>query len=116
MGSECKRRADLFEPMLLGMMSALRGTLINYMQSNAPWKDRTGNARRSLNASANITGKGSVTLSAYHGVGYGGYLETGTNYNPWTGRGNQAYPIVGPALQAHYGEARKIMDILAGGG
>ena len=116
MGRECKRRADAMEPALLGMMGQIRGDLENYMKANAPWQDRTGAARSSLSASANITGKGSVTLTARHGVGYGGYLETGTNYNPWTGRGNKAYPIIGPATQAFYPEVREVMDLIAGSG
>ncbi len=109
MGAECRRRADAMEPMLLGMMSTLRGSLIDYMKSNAPWQDRTKKARDSLDASVNITGKGSVTLSARHGVPYGGFLETGTSKMA-------AYPIIGPGLQAHYAQTRKIMDILAGSG
>ena len=116
MGAECKRRADAMEPMLLGMMGELVGDLVNHMQSTAPWTDRTGDARRELDASANITGKGSVTLTAFHGVSYGGYLETGTNYNPRTGAGNKAYPVLAPSLQAFYAPTRKVMDLIAGSG
>lgn len=109
MGAECRRRADLMEPELLGRMSLLRGDLLSWMQSNAPWNNRTGDARAKLDASVNITGKGSVTLSARHGVPYGGFLETGTSRM-------QPYPVIGPGLQAHYAPTRKIMDDLAGRG
>lgn len=109
MGAECKRRADAIEPELLGQMSALRGTLISWMKSNAPWNDRTGAARAGLDASVGITGKGSVTLTAKHGVPYGGFLETGTSKM-------SPYPVIGPGLQAHYAPTRKIMDTIAGSG
>lgn len=109
MGAECRRRADAMEPALLGQMSELRGNLLDWMRSNAPWTDRTGDARRNLDASVNITGKGSVTLSARHGVPYGGFLETGTSKM-------SPYPVIGPGLQAHYAPTRKIMDQIAGSG
>jgi hypothetical protein len=109
MGAECHRRAEAMAPQLLGMMSELRGDVIDYMKSNAPWQDRTGDAREGLDSTVGITGKGSVTLSAFHTVPYGGFLETGTSRM-------SAYPILGPALQAHYAATRKIMDTIAGSG
>jgi hypothetical protein len=77
------------------------------MQSNAPWNDRTGAARAGLQSTVGITGKGSVTLTARHTVPYGGYLETGTSRMA-------AYPIIRPALEAHYAPTRAIMDMIAG--
>lgn len=58
MGQECKRRAEAMEPELLGRMGPLKDRVINYAKSNAPWKDRTTNARNSIDGSANITAKG----------------------------------------------------------
>lgn len=118
MAEACDELAAQMEADLFSQMSGLAGRVETYMKTNAPWNDRTYQARNELSARANITGRGNVTIIAKHGSPHGPYLETGTNYNPWTGRGNKAYPIVGPGLQAHYAEARKIMDSVAsfGGG
>lgn len=88
-------------------MNEMAKELISYMKDNAPWTDRTGDARALLDANARVTGKGGVTLSAFHGVSYGGFLETGTAHNA-------PYPIIRPALEAHYQQARAIMDEIAG--
>jgi hypothetical protein len=109
MSAECKRRADAMEPELLGRMSALRDELLSYMKDNAPWTDRTTDARNGLSSNANITGKGAVTLSAFHTVFYGPFLELGTRFM-------SPYPIIRPALEAHYGKTRQIMDDIAGSG
>lgn len=53
------------------MISRIR----DWMKANAKWKDRTGDARRTLNAWAvNMSYGALVVLS--HGVPYGIYLET----------------------------------------
>lgn len=44
-------------------------------QSNAPWEDRTGDARRGLTADAKELG-GIVVLTLSHSVDYGKWLET----------------------------------------
>lgn len=47
-----------------------------YARSNAPWQDRTGNARAGLTATVEETGPiGTIVLS--HGVSYGIWLEVG---------------------------------------
>lgn len=109
MANEVRRRAAAMEPTLTGRMAALSSDVISYMRSNAPWTNRTGNARAGLQSNARVTGSGRVTLSAYHTVPYGGFLETGTSKM-------SAYPILRPALEAHYPEVRKIMDDIAGSG
>lgn len=52
----------------------------NYMRANAPWTDRTTNARNSLYAKAESeavdTGNATHSLLLAHGVSYGIYLET----------------------------------------
>lgn len=47
----------------------------NYMKVNAPWTDRTGNARNGLAARAYKEGDG-IGIVLYHQVDYGIYLET----------------------------------------
>lgn len=44
------------------------------MKARAPWKDRTGNARRGLNSGVEPVSNG-VLLYLGHGVTYGVYLE-----------------------------------------
>jgi HK97 gp10 family phage protein len=107
MGAECKRRADALQPALQGEMDALAKVVVEYMKANAPWTDRTTDARNGLSSNSRVTGKGGVTLVAFHTVPYGGFLETGTAHNA-------PYPIIRPALQAHYAAARAIMDKIAG--
>jgi hypothetical protein len=45
-----------------------------WMKHNAPWTDRTGNARQSLNHTVE-RGDHEVALTLAHGVDYGIYLE-----------------------------------------
>lgn len=108
MGPDCFRRADLMLPTTFEMLEELSQDIVDYMKANAPWQNRTGNARAGLSSNANVSGS-AVSLTAYHTVPYGGFLETGTSRM-------SAYPIIGPALQAHYGAARTIMNQIAGKG
>lgn len=63
-----------------------------YAKQNAPWTDRTGNARKSIHSESSSDG-----MSAAVGIGehYGKYLETG-----YGGR----YRIIDPAVFS-YGKA-----------
>lgn len=70
----------------------------NSMRSDAPWTDRTGQARQRLTASAEKTDSGyRVTLS--HGVDYGMWLELAHEKN---------YAILEPTLK------RKAPEVLKG--
>lgn len=46
-----------------------------YAKLNAPWEDRTGDARAGLTAEVDTEGE-EVVISLSHSVGYGLYLET----------------------------------------
>lgn len=59
------------------------------MRTNAPWHDRTGNARAGLGAIHNADPMRSHTLTLFHSVSYGIWLEL-----RWSGR----YAIIGPTL------------------
>jgi HK97 gp10 family phage protein len=106
MGTECERRARAMDPAVIGRMQGMAETVKNYMKSNAPWQDRTHAARDGLDSNVNLAGH-STTLSAFHTVPYGGYLETGTSHMG-------AFPIIRPALQAHYAQVKAIMNDIAG--
>lgn len=61
----------------------------NEMRKNAPWHDRTGEARNGLHCRvSHVAGRHTVTFA--HGVSYGIWLEV-----RWAGR----YAIVGPTIQ-----------------
>ena len=60
----------------------------NYMKNNAPWTDRTGNARNGLAARAFRDGS-EVGIVLYHQVDYGIWLET-----RWSGK----YAIIQPTI------------------
>jgi hypothetical protein len=68
--------------------SAVR--LEQYMKDNAPWTDRTGDARRGL-AAQRVSQGLSNTIVLYHQVSYGIYLET-----RWDGK----YAIIQPTIEA----------------
>lgn len=51
------------------------GEILAYAQSNAPWSDRTGDAREGLGVEVTHT-FGVVTLELFHTVDYGKWLET----------------------------------------
>jgi len=61
----------------------------NWMKDNAPWTDRTGNARQTLYTEVRDVTRSMVELILSHGVEYGLWLEV-----RWAGR----WGIVNPAL------------------
>ena len=63
--------------------------LEGYAKQRAPWTDRTGRARQSLNASVTTTDKGYRIILA-HGVDYGMWLEFAHERN---------YAIIMPAIE-----------------
>jgi len=65
-----------------------------FAKRNAPWSDRTSNARQGLFAVTLKEGD-KVVLILSHGVDYGVFLELAHQGN---------FAIIGPTLQQHYGE------------
>lgn len=61
----------------------------SYARTNAPWTDRTGNARAGLAAKHESTPMVQHSLVIYHTMPYGRYLEL-----RWSGR----YAIIGPTM------------------
>ena len=49
--------------------------LENYMKKNAPWHDRTGNARRGLKSEVEEKDDNTVSIKLSHTVWYGKFLE-----------------------------------------
>lgn len=71
-------------------MQASAARMEAYMKDNAPWTDRTGNARRGL-AAQRVSNGFANTIVLYHQVSYGIFLET-----RWNGR----YAIIQPTIEA----------------
>lgn len=68
------------------------GVMETYAKQNAPWTDRTGNARQSLYAFTERLGNDAVKLYLSHGIEYGLWLEI-----RWAGR----YAIIWPTIERH---------------
>lgn len=85
----------------------------NYARANAPWTDRTGNARQGLFANYSAdregflgsqfggNGKGTHVIDVYHSVNYGIWLEI-----RWAGK----YAIINPTVEH---EGARIMGDLS---
>ena len=63
--------------------------LVDYARKNAPWNDRTGDARDGLEAEVRLENK-SLEIDLYHTVDYGVWLEI-----RWGGR----YAIIIPTVE-----------------
>ncbi len=74
-----------------------------HMKDNAPWTDRTGNARNGLKAQTEIE-PNRITIHLYHSVPYGGYLEL-----RWSGR----YQIINPTIEKFAPELMALVAELA---
>lgn len=72
-----------------------------YAKTNAPWTDRTANARQSLHAWTEELAGDTVRLWLSHGVQYGIYLET-----RYAGR----YAIIWPTINRHLPQIREMLQ------
>lgn len=87
---------------VFGVAKYWDGRVEAYMKQNAPWTDRTSNARNGLFAQAVKLGKDFAIILA-HSVTYGIFLEKGTRYM-------RARPIIVPAMELY---APKVMRTLS---
>jgi hypothetical protein len=101
LGKETAKCAALTKGAVTALMRYEAAEGQNYMRTNAPWTDRTGNARQGLFGRAFSEAK-SYTIVLYHTMPYGIFLET-----RWSGR----YAIIEPAVQ-HVGH--NVMESLRG--
>lgn len=84
--------------------SDLADELVNYARDNAPWDDRTGDARAGLEAETSLE-NGEVNVDLYHTVEYGIWLEV-----RWGGR----YAIIIPTIEALGPRLLEKMDRMIG--
>jgi len=73
----------------------------NYAKSEAPWTDRTGNARQNLHTFIEELSGDTVRLYLSHGMDYGIYLET-----RYAGR----YEIIMPTIRRHLPQIRQMLQ------
>ena len=73
---------------------------VEHMKNNAPWTDRTANARNGLSAQTEV-GRNSVTIYLFHTVPYGPWLEV-----RWSGK----FQIINPTVELF---APKLVELVA---
>lgn len=95
------------------LMFAIREAqqLRSYMQINRPWTDRTGEAKRRLNAVVSQESEDVIRITLAHGVNYGYWLEVAHE---------RKYSIIGPTIKTQGPEIAKkfsgFMQKIVGGG
>lgn len=101
-----KHMEDKLQRALYGVVKYWDGPVEAYMKHNAPWNDRTSNARNGLSAraqkSASTIAASTFAIVLSHSVDYGIYLEDGT-------RNMRARPIIMPTIHVY---APKVMRTL----
>lgn len=80
--------------------------ILDYAQANAPWEDRTGDARRLLDVDVQEDGE-TIVIQLYHQVDYGLWLEVIQN-----GR----FAIIMPTLERFSGQVIEISSSGDSGG
>lgn len=91
------------DQVIEGIVEAAAEAVQEYAQTNAPWEDRTGEARDGLTAEYSEEGSNHV-ITLYHTVDYGIWLEV-----RWSGQ----YAIILPTIE-HMGPI--VMGALSFGG
>lgn len=76
--------------------------LRTYMQVNRPWTDRTGEAKRRLNATVSQESQDIIRITLAHGVSYGYWLEVAHE---------KKYSIIGPTIKI---EGPRVMEGFTG--
>lgn len=84
-----KAAPEVVDNYVAQIMSYFAPRVESYARSNASWRDRTGNARSGLHASASHLGS-SHAIELSHSVPYGIWLEV-----RWSGR----YAIINPTIE-----------------
>lgn len=89
-----KHLDEKIERALYGVCKYWDGKVETHMKHNAPWTDRTTNARNGLAARAAKLGRGVFAIILSHAVDYGIYLEAGTEHM-------RARPIINPTINLY---------------
>ena len=89
LGTLAEQYADLIQRTVVDICNRFAPDIEAWMKENAPWTDRSGNARQTLWADVAEIARSAVIVILSHGVEYGQYLE-------WSN--GSAYAIVAPAM------------------
>lgn len=86
-----------------------------YAKEEAPWTDRTANARQSLHTWIEELADDTVSLYLSHGMEYGRFLETvgASSVGAETG-GAGKYAIIWPTIEAHLDAIAKMLKGIFG--
>lgn len=98
--------AGLDERIIRGIQAAAHYTAPlaeSHMRENAPWTDRTGNARNGLRAHV-VTGGTKTAIVLHHSVPYGVFLEV-----RWGGK----YAVIEPTIHAMVPTFIKAISVMA---
>lgn len=96
------RYTAVVRSVLLRLGQYIAGELLEpYAKTNAPWDDRTGNARETLWSRAFAMAEEAVVIRLAHGMKYGVFLET-----RWAGK----YSVLWATIQAHLPVIRRMLD------
>lgn len=104
---EPKKLDQRLNRAIFGVAKYWDGRIESHMKHNAPWKDRTTNARNGLFAEAAKLRKGVYAIILAHSVLYGIYLELGHHHEVVTKAGGvsiwdvKPYPIILPTLDLY---------------
>ncbi len=74
---------------MLGGANYASTRIESFMNTNAKWTDRTGNARSGLASEVKVESNKKIAIIMYHSVAYGPFLEV-----RWGGK----YGIIAPAI------------------
>ncbi len=91
MGEKISEQIERKRAATYALLDNWGGQLEGYAKDNAPWTDRTANARQGLHGGVEDNGD-NLLLFLSHGVEYGIWLELAHNSN---------YAIIGPTIDAH---------------
>lgn len=110
-GRNLKALPDKIDGYVHAVMDRQSGKALTYMKTNAPWTDRTGNARNGLGSDVGWIPKEEHKITLFHRMWYGVFLET-----RFAGR----FAIILPTIQKFGPETMKLLDKmfakLGGGG
>jgi len=97
LGDQTREHLERKKAGLNALLQNWAGKMEGYAKHNAPWTDRTGNARQGLHGGVDVRGDQQV-LYLSHGVEYGIWLEIAHGGN---------YAIVRPTADAHLPRIRQ---------
>lgn len=90
---------------MIAIMNYQKQRSIKDMKLNAPWTDRTSNARNGLNGEVVVVPKKSWALVLYHQVPYGIWLELANG---------KKYAVIIPQIQKASAGLERLLDKLLG--